>query len=1168
LNEARTVSSALRTDLRALPAAGGLRRLALALALAAAPLATGCKEASLGTCANNSDCPSGATCDQSQSPAVCVIPASGCTPLCSGGAVCVAGACVAPDGGAHDAGPDAGADAGHDAGPDAGSDGGTDGGADAGHDAGTDGGSTDTTGPVIDVVTDGRATLYGGGAVVAITVNITDPGGSGTTGTTAKLLVAGHAAFTATVGAGGVTNFVVTLDDALAPAGQNSQVFFSIEGRDLAGNVTTLGVGATPKAVIRVDRAPPTGTIDPVAGWHTQVETLTVTGTVADPGGLLGGGKTSVTILHGATEVGSGTVTATTSTTGTWTAQVDLSAQTIPAAEGPWAFTARLTDASGNQGTVSGGSAQIDAVGPQFGAINLLSSDDYTQPDGGHLFKSDGGVLAFTALVTDVSGVAAVCAKYAGEASLPDGGCPHAATPGAANVWSFSLPRPGSAAPLTGGTPTNWTLSAEDNLTAGLPAGAKAAHQSQTAGDPLFFDNQGPAIAIAADPTWYGRVLSDGGAPLANVVITPTDPAGILGGNSPNRPSIDAGPGGFSYCTPSGNNWTCPVDLTLAQAGAEGDLTYAVIARDHLGTQGQATGALHVDAKPPVLSGLRIYRDAPGAGTVAYPAATAGTGWDGGSYIYDDVVHVAGTLTDNGAGVSGARARLRIDGQEWDGGTPKGADVPLNCTSGPSCPFDVQVALNAAGNGPLHPGAGGAAGVLKVVISSEDRAVAPDGSPAPQAGSSSPTSLAVSRLRWFFDLPGLQILRGLVVHPSGDVIATGEAASNKDSVLSLKSAGPTAQGGALNWTCCTTAAGTDASFGNVYDAPAVGAGDATHALIYAASASGQSGATGAVAAINPSGTLRWLAPGTDAFLTAPLVVSGTKSGNAFEGVVIPSSSSATNKRLYVFTPGTAAGTASSANASASSGDDNSAPMALNGTVYWGVTDRVLTQVLNADGTFGAQARILNGSTGPYWSPLTDGTNVWIPEFNVAPANNNNGGLWWVNGSGTAASLPQQPSAQATDVSLDALGNLWFSSLSTGRLYRINGTSTSNTRVTVYDPGSGSLAAYSPLQGADGRTYDGRRGKLFNVFGLDGSTEWSWVPPLPLLRFTALDCQGHLYVGVGNSSGAVTAQTVYSFVADDHGLADSGWPKYRRDGRNTGNASALKYGIHTAQGCTQ
>jgi hypothetical protein len=59
----------------------------------------------------------------------------------------------------------------------------------------------------------------------------------------------------------------------------------------------------------------------------------------------------------------------------------------------------------------------------------------------------------------------------------------------------------------------------------------------------------------------------------------------------------------------------------------------------------------------------------------------------------------------------------------------------------------------------------------------------------------------------------------------------------------------------------------------------------------------------------------------------------------------------------------------------------------------------------------------------------------------------------------------------------------------------------------------------------------------------------------------MDCRGRVFV----ASGA----TVFAFVSDDSGLADTPWPTLRRDGRNTGNASAPKYGIRTAPDtCTQ
>jgi hypothetical protein len=62
----------------------------------------------------------------------------------------------------------------------------------------------------------------------------------------------------------------------------------------------------------------------------------------------------------------------------------------------------------------------------------------------------------------------------------------------------------------------------------------------------------------------------------------------------------------------------------------------------------------------------------------------------------------------------------------------------------------------------------------------------------------------------------------------------------------------------------------------------------------------------------------------------------------------------------------------------------------------------------------------------------------------------------------------------------------------------------------------------------------------------------------MLRYATMDCRGRLFA----ASGA----TVYAFVSDDHGLADTAWPTLRRDARNTGNAGAAKYGIRTASGC--
>ena len=95
---------------------------------------------------------------------------------------------------------------------------------------------------------------------------------------------------------------------------------------------------------------------------------------------------------------------------------------------------------------------------------------------------------------------------------------------------------------------------------------------------------------------------------------------------------------------------------------------------------------------------------------------------------------------------------------------------------------------------------------------------------------------------------------------------------------------------------------------------------------------------------------------------------------------------------------------------------------------------------------------------------------------------------------------------------------------------------------------------TPLQGSDGHIYLPRRSGLFSAYA-GNQLSWSFDPPGALLRYATMDCQGRVFL----ASGA----TVFAFVSDDSGLADTPWPTLRRDGRNTGNAAAPKYGIRSA-----
>ncbi|MFL5293690.1 MAG: hypothetical protein ACJ79U_19405, partial [Myxococcales bacterium] len=87
---------------------------------------------------------------------------------------------------------------------------------------------------------------------------------------------------------------------------------------------------------------------------------------------------------------------------------------------------------------------------------------------------------------------------------------------------------------------------------------------------------------------------------------------------------------------------------------------------------------------------------------------------------------------------------------------------------------------------------------------------------------------------------------------------------------------------------------------------------------------------------------------------------------------------------------------------------------------------------------------------------------------------------------------------------------------------------------------------------------------------DGTLAWEMAIPGNVIAAPTLDCKGTLYVAAGN--------VVYAIITDmagdpnNAGLADTPWPKFQRDSRNTGNADiTTKFGVRTAPGpggCTQ
>jgi hypothetical protein len=66
----------------------------------------------------------------------------------------------------------------------------------------------------------------------------------------------------------------------------------------------------------------------------------------------------------------------------------------------------------------------------------------------------------------------------------------------------------------------------------------------------------------------------------------------------------------------------------------------------------------------------------------------------------------------------------------------------------------------------------------------------------------------------------------------------------------------------------------------------------------------------------------------------------------------------------------------------------------------------------------------------------------------------------------------------------------------------------------------------------------------------------------------MNCNGTLYAAAGNTVYAIITDMMSA--ADNGGLADTPWPKFQRDSRNTGNADiTTRFGVRNADGsCTQ
>jgi hypothetical protein len=703
------------------------------------------------------------------------------------------------------------------------------------------------------------------------------------------------------------------------------------------------------------------------------------------------------------------------------------------------------------------------------------------------------------------------------------GGPSIAGTPGANNTYSFIVPI----------DDTTTAAGTSGVLVFSVTAKDFAGHAATLSGSPkqvVKFDRQPPAVTVTPDTKWYARTQANGAADMLTVTAQIADPSGVF------NAALLAGGTFVPGTTVDGGFYTFQLNATKADAGIEAPYRFYITANDSLGNVADAGATRNIDDAAPDAS-VQIFKDAPDGSVVAYPLSVPNTGWTGNSFIYSDRVHVKGTITD----VSGiGSATLHVDGMDFNGAVTAGSQRPLGCTAGSnSCTFDVQVTLNdlQGGNGVFHTGLFDAgvgqsampSGPMLLTVDARDQSALFDGGQAAHSGSK-PTAANVTRFLWLADAGPVT---GLAIHPNGDLIIVNNAVSG-NTVFDLN-----ADDGGIRWSV---------GLGAINDQPSIGAGNGTSAAIYVANTHGF------IYALSPTGTVRWSADAGPAavFLVGPAVDNAAwTDGGTAEFAVVPDSRGGNSSSLW----------------SASSTKNNppfvvrsdnvdafSAPMLFNGAVWFGTVATVSTHPMLGNGAFGAAATVPGGPGGApaqdYWGLITDGISVY-------------------------AATRRSSTSAGDQLSIDpSLFVNWDTSLALGLsgepTIEINGNLLASDyafNVSEVDPVFGGFTTlttegnfgHTPLQGSDGHWYLPRQAGYL-VARAGSQLSWFFNPPNTMMKSAVMDCQGRLFVASGN--------TVYAFITDDHGLADTPWPALRRDSRNTGNASAPKYGIRTIAGCTQ
>ncbi|MCA1827069.1 MAG: hypothetical protein LC689_09030, partial [Myxococcales bacterium] len=213
--------------------------------------------------------------------------------------------------------------------------------------------------------------------------------------------------------------------------------------------------------------------------------------------------------------------------------------------------------------------------------------------------------------------------------------------------------------------------------------------------------------------------------------------------------------------------------------------------------------------------------------------------------------------------------------------------------------------------------------------------------------------------------------------------------------------------------------------------------------------------------------------------------------------------------------------------------------------------------ISAAGSLGAAST--GGATGIYFEIITDGTNLfdWRSATNNLNSRNANLGNRWAQGV-TPSGAPAMTLEGTLLVPLSGGAVATFQTANPG-------TAVKNPLLNL------GASGHAPLIGWDGQQahehfYLTRDTAVFLAYDSAGNLSWEADPNGSTYRTATMDCLGRVFSASNGVNGSQSL--VYALITDDRGMADTAWPSYRIDARNTGNAASAFGMLPSGGTCSQ